>query len=237
MLARVRRSDVEADKEDEVADEADTDKVTKAADQRNLKRVDKADELDLNLLSKCHLPKSIDDFLPSVIPGPDDNFDPPAWLMQATEDVAATAAVTPLAPPMRFDLSEDSLKFNSELLKESNLDAEEFLAKHQDTTLNFGSEFRPIGDLGRTLGGHPNFAFSNVLENGMDCCFTEELSEVTAMMKRGNHQSVQEDSEAAAKLLAKDVLHGFSIPTSQTGWSSPQELSSNSRSQQMDPEK
>jgi hypothetical protein len=197
LLARVRRSDVEADKEDEVADEADTDKVTKVADQRNLKRVDKADELDLNLLSKHHLPESIDDFLPSVVPGPDDSFDPPAWLMQAIEEVAGTAAVTPLAPPIRFDLSEDSVKFNSELLKESNLDVEEFLAKHQDTTLNFGSEFRPIGDLGRTLGGHPNFAFfSNVLEHGMDYCFTEELSEsqrqaeVTAMMKRGNHQSV-----------------------------------------------
>jgi hypothetical protein len=141
--------------------------------------------------------------------------------MQAIEEVAATAVVTPLAPPIRFDLSEDSVKFNSELLKESNLDVEEFLAKHQDTTLNFGSEFRPIGDLGRILGGHPNFAFfSNVLENGMDYCFTEELSEsqrqaeVTAMMKRGNHQSVQEDSEAVAKLLAKDVLHGFSIPLS-----------------------
>jgi hypothetical protein len=71
------------------------------------------------------------------------------------------------------------------------------------------------------LGGHPNFAFfSNALENGMDCCFTEELSEgqrqaeVTAKMKRGNHQSVQEDSEAAAKLLAKDALHRFSIPLS-----------------------
>jgi hypothetical protein len=221
MLARFRRSDVEADKEDKVADEADTDKVTKVADQRNLKRVDKADELDLNLLIKCHLPESIDDFLPSVVPGPVDSFDPPAWLMQAIEDVAATAAVTPLAPPMRFDLSEDSVKFNSELLKESNLDVEEFLTKHQDTTLNFGSEFRPIDDLGRILGGHPNFAFfSNVLENGMDHCFTEELSEgqrqaeVTAMMKRGNHQSVQEDSEVVAKLLAKDVLHGFSIPLS-----------------------
>jgi hypothetical protein len=52
ILARVRRSDLEADKEDEVADEADTDKVTKVGDQRNLKRVDKANELDLNLLSK-----------------------------------------------------------------------------------------------------------------------------------------------------------------------------------------
>jgi hypothetical protein len=49
----------------------------------------------------------------------------------------------------------------------------------------------------------------------MDHHFTKELSteqrkaEVTAMMERGNHQSVQEDSMAVAKLLAKDVLQGF----------------------------
>ena len=34
------------------------------------------------------------------------------------------------------------------------------------------------------------------------------------MMKTGNHQSVQEDSEAVAELLAKDVRQGFSLPVS-----------------------
>jgi hypothetical protein len=33
-------------------------------------------------------------------------------------------------------------------------------------------------------------------------------------MERGNHQSVQHDSDAVAKLLAKDVLQGFSLPVS-----------------------
>jgi dihydroorotate dehydrogenase len=32
------------------------------------------------------------------------------------------------------------------------------------------------------------------------------------MMERENHKSVQEDSEEVAKLLAKDVLQGFSLP-------------------------
>jgi hypothetical protein len=34
------------------------------------------------------------------------------------------------------------------------------------------------------------------------------------MILRGNHQSVKEDSEEVAKLLAKDVLHSFSLPVS-----------------------
>jgi hypothetical protein len=40
----------------------------------------------------------------------------------------------------------------------------------------------------------------------------ERRAEVEAMIHRGNHKSVQEDSEAVEKLLAKDVLHGFSLP-------------------------
>jgi hypothetical protein len=220
-LTEIRRVDAEAEEEDEVGEGTDTDNATKIADRRNLDRVDKADEMDRSLLSKYYLPDSIDEFLPNVIPGPDDSFVPPAWLMKAIEEVAASEVQTPLAPPVRFDLSDESVKFNSELLKESNLDLEEFLAKHQQTTLNFGSEFRPINDLTTILGSHPNFDFfSDVLENGMDYRFTEELSEdqrqaeVAAMMERGNHKSAQEDSEAVAKLLAKDVLQGFSLPVS-----------------------
>ena len=196
------------------------DEPTRVADRRNLARVSKADGVDQKLLSK-YLPATIDEFFFSVIPGPDDSFVPPAWLMQAIETVAASEVPTPLAPPIRFDLSDESVQFNSDLLSASNLDLEEFLAKHQDTTLNFGSEFRPIDELETILGSHPNFGFfSEVLAQGMDYRFTDELSEeqrkaeVAAMMERGNHQSVQEDSDAVAKLLAKDVLQGFSLPVS-----------------------
>jgi hypothetical protein len=69
----------------------------------------------------------------------------------------------------------------------------------------------------KVLGQHPNFGFfSDVLVNGMDYCFTDELSEderkakLLAMIHQGNHQSLKEDSQEVAKLLAKDVLHRFS---------------------------
>ena len=130
-LARVRISDLEAKDEDEVKDTTDADKPAKLVDWRNLKRVDKADEVDRNLLSKCYLPETIYEFLPSVIPGPDDSFVPPAWLMKAIEEVAKSKVATPQAPPIRFDLSNESVKFNSELLMESDLDLEKFLAKNQ----------------------------------------------------------------------------------------------------------
>ncbi len=40
------------------------------------------------------------------------------------------------------------------------------------------------------------------------------MAKLLAMIHRGNHQSVKEDSEKAAKLLAKEVLHGFLLPIS-----------------------
>ena len=42
----------------------------------------------------------------------------------------------------------------------------------------------------------------------------QRLAEVVAMTKRGDLKSVQEDSEAVAELLAKDVQQGFSLPVS-----------------------
>jgi hypothetical protein len=172
-------------KEDKAADKKETDKLTKVANRRNLERVDKANEIDQNFLSKHCLPGSIDEFLPNVIPGQDKSFVPPAWLMQAVKEAAESEALTPLAPPIRLDLSDESVQFNSELLKESDLDMEKFLTKHQDDRLK------------KIPRNHPNFEFfSEVLKKGMDHQFTNKLSkeqrraEVTAMMGRGKHQSV-----------------------------------------------
>jgi hypothetical protein len=54
----------------------------------------------------------------------------------------------------------------------------------------------------------------------MDYHFKDELpeaaqqAELSTMIQRSNHQSVKEDSTKVAKLLSKEVLHGFSLPIS-----------------------
>ena len=101
-----------------------------------------------------------------------------------------------------------------------------------------------MSNLEKILGDRPNFRFfSDTLTKGMDCCFTEEVSEeqqqaeVTAIMERGNHQSIQEDSKAAVarKLLAKDVPQGFLLqPGTCSQLSNRQELRSSFHSKRMD---
>ena len=141
--------------------------------------------------------------------------------MDAIEVVANAAAPAPTTPPVKFSLSEEAIQFNTALLKDNELSLDRLLLEHQHTTLGFGSEFRPLEQLETILGQHPNFSFfSDVLSHGMSYHFTEELSEadrqaeVTAMLERGNHKSVEADSDEVGKLLAKDVLHGFSLPVS-----------------------
>jgi hypothetical protein len=123
---------------------------------------------------------------------------------------------------LRSTCPKKAVLHNTELLKNSGLNMGRFLSQHQDTTLGFGSKFCPLEQLEKILGMHPNLKFfSDVLTNGMSYYhFTEELSEeerraeVSAMIERGNHKSVQEVSKEVGKLLAKDVIHGFSLPVS-----------------------
>jgi hypothetical protein len=194
---------------------AEPSKKEKIATGRNRERVERADTIDQELLSK-YLPATANDFLPTTIPGPDDSFIPPAWLMTAIKDVLRSSSPVPKAPPVHFDLSDDAVRKNTELLHSCNLDMDTLLSRFQDTTLGFGSKFRPIEQMEKVLGQHPNFEFfSEVLANGMSYHFKTELSEdkrkveLEAIMTQGNHQSVQEDSQEVAKLLAKDVQHGF----------------------------
>jgi hypothetical protein len=56
----------------------------------------------------------------------------------------------------------------------------------------------------------------------MDYRFKRELTEekrqreLKGMLKRGNHKSMENGSNTAEALLAKDVSYGFSIPVSPT---------------------
>ena len=67
---------------------------------------------------------------------------------------------------------------NAALFKQYDYDLSKLLPDFQDTTVAFGSEYRPTEDLRIILGKHLNFDFfeSTVL-NGMDYHFTSELAE------------------------------------------------------------
>ena len=110
---------------------------------------------------------------------------------------------------------------NSAILEAADYDLEKVFRQHPDTTLSYGSEFRSVKQLRPLLGRHPNFEpLATMINEGMSYVFTREISDVeqrdetARILERGNHKSAQEESEQVRKLLAKDVIHGFTIPIS-----------------------
>jgi hypothetical protein len=212
------KSDEDYDPGDDLAPANTMTDIERVANRRNLDRIKRANISDQQLLSK-YLPSSVEDFLPNCIPGPDDSFTPGPALLKAIRMVFAARVDIPLAPPTWFDVTEEAIQHNLGLLEVCNFDLKTFLAKNQNSTLAFGSEFCPTSQLETILGPHPNFPFfKKVLANGMDFHFDQELSEnerlaeLDEMMVRGNHKSAQENEDDVKRLLQKDVHRGFSLP-------------------------
>jgi hypothetical protein len=148
--------------------------------------------------------------------GPDDAFDTPSWFLRALHKIASTTVQVPDKATIRFEVSAKAAEYNANLLRAVNYSIPDLLASQRGSTVSFGSEFRPVEQLRGLLSKHPGFAeLAQVLTYGMDYRYSEELTdderleEMLANLQRGNHKSAQEESDQVAKLLKKDVDHGF----------------------------
>jgi hypothetical protein len=193
--------------------------LTEAA-SRNDSRLEQANIEDENILGERHNYCSSDPncFLPDPIVGPDDTFSPPTWFLREITVIAATPTPTPSKSSVRFDVSPEAAEHNASLLREIDYDFQQFFATQTGSTLDFGSEFRPVDQLRPLLYQHPGFEeLAEVLVTGMPYRYSREITEdereteVLAMLARGNHKSAQDEPEIVEKLLSKDVVHGFSM--------------------------
>lgn len=62
-----------------------------------------------------------------------------------------STAPIPSAPPVKFDLLEESIQHNTELLRGCALDMSKLLSSYQDMMLGFESEFRPLDQTTKVL--------------------------------------------------------------------------------------
>jgi hypothetical protein len=176
------------------------------------------DRSDATLIGE-YLPVSLADVFTDVVEGPNDSFRPPKWLIKAINEVANTPAPPLKAPPVKFAVDDESLEHNGRLLDRFNFDLSELLDHFADTTLGYGSEFRPVDQLEKIFAGHPNFAFfQSILQQGMNYFFHQEITEeqrvaeLEANLKRGNHKSATTEPQQTAEALHKDVKFGFALP-------------------------
>ena len=209
-------------------------RATKRGIERNTRRLKVADASDAVVIGESrsigvcscvdasenpHLPSDATSFFPLPTLGPDDAFEPPSWFLEAVRGIAQTKTRTPLKPPIRFESSDQAATHNARLIQEHGFSLASLIREHRSTTLGFGSEFRTVEELRPLLGGHTHFEkLADLLNNGMEYIFDRELNEaeregeVKAMLARGNHKSAKSEPEQVQRLIAKDVLHGFTIP-------------------------
>ena len=166
-----------------------------------------------------HLTTDLAEFFPETTIGPDDSEEPQPWFMQEIVRLLKTATRTPSKPPIVFEVSVKAAEENARLLERFGWDLSKLIEAHSGSTLGYGSEFRTVEELTPLLKRHPNFPeLSNLITNGMSYVFGRDLDattkreELQTLIDRGNHKSAKEESDKVNELLAKDVLHGFSIP-------------------------
>jgi hypothetical protein len=129
------------------------------ANRRNLDQIERANLPDQKLLCK-YLPPSVPEFRPNSIPGPDDSFTPGPALLKAKQTVFEAHVDAPFKPPVWFDVTNEAVQHNSGLFKDCNFDLARFLHENQNSTLAFGSEFRPVAQL-ETILGQPQTSISS----------------------------------------------------------------------------
>jgi hypothetical protein len=195
-------------------------RLVEAARRRNTNRLLDANQEDARALGKSgpYLLQNPSSFFPEPEQGPDDTFDPPPWMLEELKKIVDTPVPTPNLADIQFEVSAEAAEKNAELLRAVEYNFQTLLSSQAGTTVGFGAEFRPVEQLRGLLGMHPGFAeLATVLDQGMDYRYHTELTEeersdeMLANLERGNHKSAKDEPEQVAKLLKKDVDHGFSL--------------------------
>jgi hypothetical protein len=196
---------------------------TRVSATRNAKRVQYANDDDKRMLGESrtkpsYLSIDIDVLFPRIA-GPDDSFVPPEWLLTNMRRVDATPVPIPAKPTVIFNTTEAALLHNTNLLSRIDFDFDAFMAANAGTIVGYNSEFCPLDQTESGFGRHPHFGFCReIAVAGMDYRFsthiteTERLDELSKTLTRGNHKLAESELPVAARLLGKDVRHGFSLP-------------------------
>ena len=202
--------------DDETRHEHRDESLSKAR-ARNERRIREADSADRKIIGKF-LPSLPSAFFSCRFTGPDDWSEPEETWVEAVKMVATLPCPPPKRPTLDFGEGGPARQRNWDVIRRHGGDMTKVMEEQKGTTAWHGSEFRPVAQLAHVLRRHPNFdSLSTTFLHGMDYRFTRELgeeerkAELLAQLRRGNHNSADDDPEHLQKLLSKDVKHGFTF--------------------------
>ena len=116
-----------------------------------------ANDHDQETVASKYLHSDPSSFLPPPFLGPDDTHRAPPGMIAGMRSVFSASAPPPKKSSICFSTDIASLERNSEILRQFDYDLQRLINKESNTTLGYGSEFRPIHQLTEVVGLHPNF--------------------------------------------------------------------------------
>ena len=143
-----------------------------------------------------------------------------SWLVKAIKGIISSTDKVINKHKYKFENSRDAAKFNTKLLKKYQYDLTVALKREKGTILEAGSEFRPIKDLKPLFSNHVHWnKMEKIITEGITYNIPEipeedRISDLEAMITRGNHKSAKE-SENISTLLdnyEKEVRYGWMLP-------------------------
>jgi len=203
---------------DEVQRDVSGDPALERARRRNVARLREMSNRDEAVLSK-YLPGDVSSIFPLSLVGPSDVYEPKKrWLSKVIE-LAGRDCVVPRAPEMSLGVGEHDLESNTKMMERCGWDLEKFFEMNRGTTIDHGSEFRPVAELEEIIGRHPQFGYlKEMFQSGFDYFVLRELTdderlqELSAQIERGNHKSATQSQDEVTAMLLGDVKRGFILP-------------------------
>ena len=144
-------------------------------------------------------------------------------LVRLIKEVIKSEDPPPKKSIIKFENTEKAAEFNSKIIGSFEFDYEKFLSKQKDTTIDYGSEFRPVWKLQKLLKYHDNWCrLERFLVNGTDTVLTQMNEDVLKNdciknLERGNHKSASKSTktlEFLQKTYSKEVRLGWMTPIS-----------------------
>ena len=132
---------------------------------------------------------------------------------------------TPTQRPLRespwcFERTKEAAALNTERIKKYRYNMEVASQSPNNTTLTYGSEFRPISQIRTLLQHHHHWPkIREIIADGVIYPITpipedQRLSDIDYHIERGNHKSASTPENAAAldKAFSKEVKYRWAIP-------------------------
>jgi len=141
------------------------------------------------------------------------------WLLHHLATLCASKEDTPKQHRFQFENSRKAAKFNTKLIKYTDYDFQKCVNKQKQTILTPGSEFRDIQKIRKLLQYHEDWPeIRNIISIGCDYKLGPNpdehtrMSDLKAMLKRGNHKSAKDNIETLSKAFTKEVEKGWLLP-------------------------